>query len=92
MAAVPAVFRRCDVKDDVKFAVLAVVREALFGMPERASQVAIQGRRRQIAAHAFPYVDVAKVTDDELLDQLREDIEATMSRLSAPASRRGSVA
>lgn len=64
-----------------KFAVLAVVREALFEMPERASRVSVGGRRRQIMAHAFPYVDVAKVSEDELLDQLRADIKTTLDQL-----------
>jgi hypothetical protein len=64
-----------------KFAVLAVVREALYDMRERASQITIDGRRRQIAAHAFDYVDVRKVSDDELLDQLRADIATALNRL-----------
>jgi DNA-directed RNA polymerase subunit K/omega len=71
-----------EVPTHVKFAVLAVVREALVEMPERASQVVVTRRRRQVMAGAFPYVDVHKVSDDELLDQLREDIKQTLERLS----------
>jgi hypothetical protein len=63
------------------FAVAAVVREALFEMPKTGSQVAIDGKRRQIMAHAFPYIDVAKKTEKEILDQLRADIKATLDKI-----------
>jgi hypothetical protein len=38
-------------------------------------------RQRQIMSRCFPYLDVHAVSDDELLDQLRDDIRATIERL-----------
>lgn len=70
----------------VKFAVIAVVREALFNLPDDPSKVTIGGQRRQIMARAFPYIDVKTASTEALLDQLGDDIRAAMVRMTSRSS------
>lgn len=67
--------------DSQKLVVAAVVREALHNIPHSAGSVLVSHPQRQIMAHAFPYIDVKQTTEEELLDQLRGDIEKTLARL-----------
>lgn len=66
----------------VKFVVAAAVREALSDIPANAGKVGITRRQRQIMAHGFPYIKVAEISEEDLLDQLWDDTKATIERLS----------
>jgi hypothetical protein len=70
------------VPPSVKLVVVAAVRETLHELPDSAGRVGVTRKQRQIMANAFPYIDVAQTSDDELLDQLRADIAKTLDRLS----------
>jgi hypothetical protein len=56
-----------------KFAVLSTVREALYGV--------MFNSQRMPEEYPFPFVDVTKMSEDELLDQLREDTATALARL-----------
>ena len=66
-----------------KLVVVAAVREVLFNLPRSAGTVVVGRKQRQIMAGAFDYIDVQKVTDEELLGQLRSEIATTLRRLDA---------